>query len=261
MKIFVISLKDSPRRKKIKESLEARNNDFEFFDAIDARIRIPNQYEERINRKYAEKALCRPMLNGEIGAALSHALVYDKICSQQIEHSIVLEDDAIITNDFAKIIQRNLLVKSTNIDMAFLCHFRCFVKKKPQIIGNFSCRKVAFMPFSATAYYINLSVARMLQKETETIAYLADFPVAVDTRYRVVAFYPRLVQHPLQTTQTSIEGRPKRLWKNHWKRWIKMILLIAYFENKSIYGSFLSYLRRVYFRKCYQNISPNYHEE
>ena len=75
---------------------------FEFFDAIDGRQGLPNKYEKYVNRKNS-------LSDVEYGCALSHALLYKEIVDKKIPHSIILEEDCIIDNDFAKLVKGNYL--------------------------------------------------------------------------------------------------------------------------------------------------------
>lgn len=202
IKVFVIAIKESPRRAKIKADLDALNIAFEFVDAVDAREGLPPQYEKLIDRTLAKKRLGRPMIDEEFGCALSHALVYEKIVAEKIAHSIILEDDAIVGKGFANIIKKDLLPNAP-FDMGLLyINFFLAVGKK-QYLGDYQYYKVAFMPSGTVGYYLNLAVAKTLKTATEVISHYADYPIAIDQKHRVIAFFPRLVYHPKVTKSQS----------------------------------------------------------
>ncbi len=52
-----------------------------------------------------KKRIGREMADPEFGCALSHLFVYKKIIDEKIDYTIVLEDDAILGQDFAKMIK------------------------------------------------------------------------------------------------------------------------------------------------------------
>ena len=250
MKVFVVSLKESPRRSKIKADLRARNIDFEFFDAVDAREGVPESYHHRINRSVAKRRLLRPMNDTEFGCALSHALVYEHIVKNQIPHSIILEDDAIITDGFDMLLREKQL-ENTDINMALLYHNYCYATKKKCKLGTLNYRIPAFMPRSTTAYYIDISATKTLQKATQIIDYVADFPAPVEQRHKVIAFSPRLIRHPVRHEQQTTLITPQFRWFHR----VEVSYPWHYFFIRKCYGSFWSYTKRGIIRLFFDKIT------
>ena len=251
MRIFIISLKGSPRRLKIATDLEAEHLPFEFFDAVDARAGVPPKYKNRINRTLANIRVIRPMNYGEFGVALSHALLYEKIVRENISDVIILEDDAILTADFFKLVKSGALEKS-DIDMAFLFHSDCMAYHKKYYFEGFEYRKIHCMPLGAVAYYINLSVAKYLYENTKIIDYVADFPAPVHLYFNTIAFHPRHVKHPkLSYEQTSIKDRYKyNKTINYYIRkvFIKCAFPFYYYLFlRKVYRSFFGYLKKRFY--------------
>ena len=96
-RIFVISLQDSvDRRHYISSLLQRHDIDFEFFTATDGRNLnhldqdswIPGISE--LNRFMPSP---RELRAAEIGCALSHVRIYEKMIQDEIESALVLEDD------------------------------------------------------------------------------------------------------------------------------------------------------------------------
>jgi len=107
--IFVINLKDSlDRRTNITAQLSALGCDFEFVEAVDGR----NLNEEEL-KQYSKEATIQNWTNkaqrglspGEIGCALSHLKVYQKIADEGIEEAVILEDDAVMGTDFVDVLR------------------------------------------------------------------------------------------------------------------------------------------------------------
>lgn len=105
--VFVISLKSaSDRRKLIREQLEKLNFEFEFFDAF-----IGKNYADNpayYNEKKALKAEGRKLRAGEVGCALSHNAVYRLIVERELPYALILEDDAIISEDLPEVLEKLL---------------------------------------------------------------------------------------------------------------------------------------------------------
>ena len=97
MKVFVISLKRSPeRRRYIEKQLDDLNIKFEFFDAVDGRAEPPHPLFENYN--YAKRLWLtsgRMPSKGELGVYGSHYLLWLKSIELN-EPIIIFEDDAAI---------------------------------------------------------------------------------------------------------------------------------------------------------------------
>ncbi|MDO6686755.1 MULTISPECIES: glycosyltransferase family 25 protein [unclassified Agarivorans] len=100
MKIFVISLKRSVvRREEISLRLNELGLDFEIFDAVDG-----SEHQHPLFKHFdQETALWRSGIginNGELGCFASHFSLWLQ-CIEMNEPIIVLEDDAVLPDDFA----------------------------------------------------------------------------------------------------------------------------------------------------------------
>lgn len=97
--IFIINLKrDIAKKERMEAMLGKLNLEFSIFEAFDGRdlsdAAIATIYDRNNPR------LKRQLSLGEIGCAMSHLGVYQKIIADGIKHAIILEDDAIIGKDF-----------------------------------------------------------------------------------------------------------------------------------------------------------------
>jgi len=97
MKIYIISLKtEIENRIKIKTIFEKLNiTNYEIIDAIDGSMLEQYNIYEKWRDPWSHLHLTR----GEVGCALSHNLVWEKIEDSTEESAIVLEDDFIIANE------------------------------------------------------------------------------------------------------------------------------------------------------------------
>jgi GR25 family glycosyltransferase involved in LPS biosynthesis len=105
MKIFVITLPAATmRQESIKSQLNALNLTFEFFPGADGRKLGNDEILKYYDTKKANKYLGRDLTRGEIGCALSHKHIYEKMIADNIQRTIVLEDDIIIDDKFPDLV-------------------------------------------------------------------------------------------------------------------------------------------------------------
>lgn len=120
MKIYVINLKrrSDKKEKMLKQFKDLSINNFEFIEAVDGNDLTKNEFLQVIDYKKME-LISRKLTNAEIGCALSHKIVYEKIINGPEYRSIILEDDVILEKGFVNIasINGNSIA---NIDILFL---------------------------------------------------------------------------------------------------------------------------------------------
>lgn len=121
--IFIISLKDSSRRKEISERLNSLGLEFEFFDAVYGKELTEEQLKQVDFDFYPQKYAARkPLTLGEIGCALSHIKMYEYIVSNNIQEAIILEDDAIVSLYFKQILEDVLKKVPSRREIIFFDH-------------------------------------------------------------------------------------------------------------------------------------------
>ncbi len=179
MKIFVISLYSATaRRKSIVDQFEKLKIEFDFIDAIDGRgfskeeLIKYTDYESVIkNRKW--------LSNGAIGCALSHLKAYKKLIDDDLDEALILEDDVLLTNDFADFLKSYQKAKPT-IDILLLYYTSwkpCKLYQSSKIdFGIHSIfSPVDFnQPITAAAYIISKETCLSLVNTITPIKYAAD---------------------------------------------------------------------------------------
>ena len=95
MKIFIISLRSAlEKRAHIKTQLDQCGINYEFFDAIDgSALKSFSTF-----REWRDPWSHLHITKGEVGCALSHFMVWEKIKKDTAPAAMVLEDDFIIQN-------------------------------------------------------------------------------------------------------------------------------------------------------------------
>ena len=97
--VYVISLADSEaRRRNMTERLGTLGIPFQFVDAIDGRTeRLPDEFDGARVSRFG--------LPGNIACTLSHRLVHRMIAESADEVALILEDDAVLSDDFGEIVR------------------------------------------------------------------------------------------------------------------------------------------------------------
>lgn len=100
--VFVISLPEAvERRAGIKKQLDALGIAFEFVDAVRGSALTKEQRAQMVGpESEMVKHIDRVLTDGEIGCALSHQRVYDRVIQERFESAFVLEDDALLLPGF-----------------------------------------------------------------------------------------------------------------------------------------------------------------
>lgn len=132
--VFVISLARShDRREFIEKHMHSRFIDFSFFDAVDGK-NLSEKELERVDFPAAKQFCGHDLSLGEVGCAMSHIRVYEKIVAENIEHCIVLEDDIYLHGNFQSIVERAM--STCQSDIIFLHHGKAkcwpWMKKMPE---------------------------------------------------------------------------------------------------------------------------------
>ncbi|CRL65450.1 glycosyltransferase family 25 protein [Proteus vulgaris] len=111
--IYVVSIKDSLRKKNIEQEL--RNYNFSYIDAVVGSDQNKDYINNINNQKWVKKRYKRKLALGEIGCSLSHKKIYQKIIEDDTEWAIILEDDINLRKDIESllIINNELLNKDT----------------------------------------------------------------------------------------------------------------------------------------------------
>jgi glycosyl transferase, family 25 len=145
IKVVIITLNEREKAfNLIKHSLKKLNIKFNKFNAIDTRgldTRILNllpnidqfisnndnkQFGNDYYTKYKDELLARNKL-GSLGCSLSHMYIYKEIMEKNIPYTIILEEDAVIQDNFIKELNKSLKFLPKDWDILFL-GFSCEYK-------------------------------------------------------------------------------------------------------------------------------------
>jgi GR25 family glycosyltransferase involved in LPS biosynthesis len=123
MKVFVISLrKSSDRRTHMTNLLNTLGVSFEFFDAFDG-LALPSDAPA-----YDADAWLKnngtPMTPGELGCAMSHRAIYERMVTDNIPEALILEDDVVIDPALVPILSDKSFINSVHYDWLQIDYFR-----------------------------------------------------------------------------------------------------------------------------------------
>lgn len=164
---YIINLKDNiDRRDAMEKQLENANLNYQFIEAVKG----SDLTDEQIKSKVLNYPDCL-LTKGEIGCALSHINIYQKMVDENIEYALILEDDAIVPKNLEKtineIIQQDI---KHNKNVYLLSEVISYIENKKLHSNIYS----AYHACGAHGYLINLKAAKNLLSVLNPIRYEAD---------------------------------------------------------------------------------------
>lgn len=235
--IFVISLKDATeRREKLLQQCAAHSIDVEILDAIDGRHGLPVEMEHKVDRDAAFSRLGRKMTDGEFACALSHQMVYERILRDDLPGAIVLEDDALISTEFATFIhsQKYKVADFIQVDYNNARYYRwpC-----PKFFAQVKLARVVQNAHLTSGYSLSNQAAQYMLLHSRPLAGCADWPCDLQPLKPKITL-PRLITQPPINPANSVLHEERKLmleavsrkprsgrWKrfgraSYWRRWI-----------------------------------------
>lgn len=182
--IFIISLRNSGRRNIIKYRMDSLKLPFTFFDAIYGKDLTPEELDKIDYKFYPERFSGNKILKlGEIGCAMSHIKLYEYMVEKSLQEIIILEDDAIVSQEFERIIKDVLYKIPKDKEIIFFEHGKAkswFLKRN--LVENYKLVKYRSPSKTSkrsinrtTAYFLTLDGAKKLLKHAYPIRMPADF--------------------------------------------------------------------------------------
>jgi GR25 family glycosyltransferase involved in LPS biosynthesis len=156
---------------------------FEFVFGVDARKLSPREtasiFDAEQNRRFYYKTTLdknRGMTNSEIGCALSHRLVYQKMIENNVERAVLLEDDIQLHEDFLSVLGLLSLIKINNYLIKFDVERSRFVVPWHKIKLNETYTvHHSIAAFKLTwGYYLDIKAAHTMYNKTQKIFVTAD---------------------------------------------------------------------------------------
>ncbi|MCH9739329.1 MAG: glycosyltransferase family 25 protein [Epsilonproteobacteria bacterium] len=254
VKIFVINLKkDVQKRKNMEKVLQGLNLEFEFIDAVYGKdlsnAEINSVYDENLAIEYNG----RPMSKAEIGCMLSHLSIYKKVLEDNIQNTLILEDDVQIDGKILDVFN-NIKSFPKDWECVLLSYYKETYYKKKYCINYSSRNKISdnlkvgrfISPMiSGAGYIINKAGARTLLNATgERIKKPIDRYTGDETYVNLYGIMPKIVSvDPYFGEQSNLE-----LERSH---------LMGYYKenNKSFSNVIRKYLKKFYLFQLFKTIN------
>ncbi len=171
--IWVLNLERSrDRREYMEQQLGKLNCQFEIIPAVDGEY-LSSEELKYYSAQQAIKTIGREMKLGEIGCALSHAKMWERVVAENIEEVLIFEDDIEIDNHLMDVLGRRQTFPE---DWEFI-NFRTDVKKLPFGPPAYSNYQICHFQGYANrtcAYFLNIKGAKKLCDHVYPIRLAAD---------------------------------------------------------------------------------------
>ena len=202
MQVYVISLKDSvDRQKSIKSQCEKFNITPVFIEAVNGSSLSTSEINKYCQQEKAKQLFGREMLLGEIGCALSHKKIYNKIISENLPYAMIFEDDVLIEKGFNKVI-KSILRSDLNWELILLGHHKDISKglstplsiwHRYDITTDSSLNRLADFGFGTYGYMITIEGAKKLIAALDVIYKPIDHYTSNSNIINVYGLYPTVV--------------------------------------------------------------------
>jgi glycosyl transferase family 25 len=174
---FIISLpKDKDRREYLGGQLEKLGIPFSILNAVHGASLSAEELDASYDRKKALRLFNRELSKGEIGCALSHITIYQKMVAENIPYALVLEDDAsILDQDLAKTLAKLAELYNTQTPAAVLMnHIERYNANKKIQLDQSRCVYEAYRGGRTHGYFITLAGAELLARHLFPAYVVAD---------------------------------------------------------------------------------------
>jgi glycosyl transferase, family 25 len=171
--IWILNLERSrDRREFMERQLNELNWRFDMVSAVDSKY-LGSEDLKHYSAQEAMKTIQRELKPGEIGCALSHARMWERIVAENIEEVLILEDDVTIKSELLDVLGR----RSTFPEDWEFINFRTDVQKIPFGPPVHTKYKICHFKRYANrtcAYFINARGAKKLCAHVYPIRWAAD---------------------------------------------------------------------------------------
>lgn len=178
MKTYVINMeKDILKRQNILSQLEKQPTlDFEIIKACEGRLLDETTLKEWGYPLFKEKYKQMGTLPA-FGCAISHYSVYNKVVDNNLDFALILEDDAILSQELSKNLKQIEIYLAQVRDPAIILltpDFIYSINEKPLFLFDQFKLMSLWQGYMSTGYIVNKSAALLLKDRLFPIRYFAD---------------------------------------------------------------------------------------
>lgn len=213
--IFIINLeKDVKRRAHMEELCQTYSLSCQFIKALSGQDLSENYIKTIYSKEKAIEHIGRELGHGEIGCALSHISIYQKIVDEALPYAVVLEDDIDTLQDLQIIIDshQNLPVDWELLLLGEYCdHISLDAQlssywRWKSIKNGWKAVRLVRHSAGAHAYIISNRGAKKLLEQLDTIALPIDHYTNDEQYINVYALRPRIIMpDPQYSLQSNLE--------------------------------------------------------
>ena len=212
--IFVISLPGSTlRQQNITSQLERHHLSFTWLVGINGRGLEESLVHQLYSAERAKKEGGRQLSRGEIGCALSHLKVYQKMLAEKLELVLVLEDDAALSENFASELRQVCAgINWSETDLVLVSHIQKFTEWGARRVAHGLRLVHPVTAYNGNGYLITPQGARQLLATLQPVCQPADCwnhlqKIGV---LRIRGIVPYLVNHS-RLSENSLIGEALRV--------------------------------------------------
>jgi glycosyl transferase family 25 len=220
--VIVISLTGSSRRAKARSTFRNIGLPFEFHDAVSG-ADLSEAALANVDQEYAQREWGHSLNKGEIGCALSHIQIYERMVKHGLAEAIILEDDAHPTEGFMQTLRKMLQALPKRAEIAFLHHGKAKSWPLKRNLPNghklvryrYPSAKSRRCIISGRGYWLSQSGARRLLEMAYPVRMPADYLTGYIQRSRLNAYgvEPNLLVET--DTPSEIDAVEKRNYGGH----------------------------------------------
>lgn len=178
MNCFIISLRrDSERRKALVRNLGKVNVPFSIIEGVNGSTLSSAEIKKYYDKKKGLKLFNNELSVGEIGCALSHIKIYEKMVAEDLDSALILEDDTYIVDDeMGALLKKleDLYPKNLPVTVLLSCLPKYISNKKNIKIDEQYTIYDAHRGFSGSAYFITQAAAKILADNIFPVYVVAD---------------------------------------------------------------------------------------
>ncbi len=212
VEVFILGLSRSIRSKNLLEDITSRGHKASFFEGEDLRFSELSSFQKYQNERLYW--LDRDLSGGEIGCALSHYKIIQSISQKKIPLALILEDDALLNEDFDGWIFHLIEYLSTKKTPLIIPLFYSnltvnrFGRKK---FAKLADKKFLIQPsrptYGTVGYLLNLSAADVISNTPQKFVSTADWPAEWQSRVTFLVPSKKLLTHSGELNSLIDEGR------------------------------------------------------
>lgn len=202
MPIFVVNLQhDHDKKIHMEKILDSLDLKFEFIAAVYGKDLTQLQVDEVYDECLSQAVFGRGLSLGELGCALSHLSIYQKMVNEGIETALILEDDVDISDDIHDIFKSTeqfpknweLMLcgyySETATEKASLSSFW----EKRYVTSSHQSVRLVEIAYGTHGYIINHRGAKRLLKTLKTITKPIDHYTGSEHYLNMYALTPRII--------------------------------------------------------------------